>query len=232
MLELADAPRRRAARHRPLRAHRARRARPARPRRRRSRARTRATCSPSSTRRCSTGSASRSAGSPRTRCAQLARDAGPARWPTSARARTSASSPASAAARSFSATAARACARPGEIVDRQGRVLGRHEGHHNFTVGQRRGLGSRRREPLYVLEKDADDATASWSARRQALATTHGAPRGRHAFTAPPPRSSRSGCATTRSPIACRALERDGRRARARAGRAPPTPWRPGSSRA
>ena len=33
---------------------------------------------------------------------------------------------------------------PGEIVDRQGRVLGRHEGHHNYTVGQRRGLGCRR----------------------------------------------------------------------------------------
>jgi tRNA-specific 2-thiouridylase len=45
--------------------------------------------------------------------------------------------------------------RPGEIVDRQGRVLGRHEGHHNFTVGQRRGLGLAGPEPLYVLEKDA-----------------------------------------------------------------------------
>ena len=44
---------------------------------------------------------------------------------------------------------------PGEIVDRQGRVLGRHEGHHNYTVGQRRGLGVAAPEPLYVLEKDA-----------------------------------------------------------------------------
>ena len=30
---------------------------------------------------------------------------------------------------------------PGEIVDAAGRVLGRHRGHHGFTVGQRRGLG-------------------------------------------------------------------------------------------
>ncbi len=45
--------------------------------------------------------------------------------------------------------------RPGEIVDRQGRVLGRHEGHHNYTVGQRRGLGVATPEPIYVLEKDA-----------------------------------------------------------------------------
>src|SRR5215210_2962519 len=44
---------------------------------------------------------------------------------------------------------------PGEIVDRQGRVLGRHEGHHNYTVGQRRGLGVQAPEPVYVLEKDA-----------------------------------------------------------------------------
>jgi tRNA-uridine 2-sulfurtransferase len=45
--------------------------------------------------------------------------------------------------------------RPGEIVDREGTVLGRHEGQHNYTVGQRRGLGLATLEPLYVLEKDA-----------------------------------------------------------------------------
>jgi tRNA-specific 2-thiouridylase len=45
--------------------------------------------------------------------------------------------------------------RAGEIVDRQGTVLGRHEGHHNYTVGQRRGLGVASPEPLYVVEKDA-----------------------------------------------------------------------------
>jgi tRNA-specific 2-thiouridylase len=45
--------------------------------------------------------------------------------------------------------------RPGDIVDRQGRVLGRHEGQHEFTVGQRRGLGVPSEEPLYVLRRDA-----------------------------------------------------------------------------
>ena len=45
--------------------------------------------------------------------------------------------------------------RPGEIVDRDGRVLGRHEGQHEFTVGQRRGLGVPAPEPLYVVKKDA-----------------------------------------------------------------------------
>lgn len=45
--------------------------------------------------------------------------------------------------------------RPGEIVDRRGRVLGSHDGQHEFTVGQRRGIGVAAPEPLYVLEKDA-----------------------------------------------------------------------------
>jgi tRNA-specific 2-thiouridylase len=45
--------------------------------------------------------------------------------------------------------------RPGEIVDRDGRVLGHHEGQHEFTVGQRRGLDLGTPEPLYVLGKDA-----------------------------------------------------------------------------
>jgi tRNA-specific 2-thiouridylase len=45
---------------------------------------------------------------------------------------------------------------PGDIVDRGGRVLGRHEGQHNFTVGQRRGLNLASSEPLYVLERDAE----------------------------------------------------------------------------
>jgi tRNA-uridine 2-sulfurtransferase len=43
----------------------------------------------------------------------------------------------------------------GEIVDRRGRVLGRHDGHHRFTVGQRRGIGVAAEQPLYVIEKDA-----------------------------------------------------------------------------
>ncbi|HSD25500.1 MAG TPA: tRNA 2-thiouridine(34) synthase MnmA [Solirubrobacterales bacterium] len=45
--------------------------------------------------------------------------------------------------------------RPGDIVDRRGLRLGSHNGHHNFTVGQRRGLGMGGGEPLYVLGTDA-----------------------------------------------------------------------------
>jgi tRNA-specific 2-thiouridylase len=45
-------------------------------------------------------------------------------------------------------------ARPGEVVDTSGRVLGRHRGVHAFTVGQRKGLGVSSPEPLYVLRKE------------------------------------------------------------------------------
>jgi tRNA-specific 2-thiouridylase len=45
---------------------------------------------------------------------------------------------------------------PGDIVDRGGTVLGRHDGQHNFTVGQRRGLGLASPEPMYVLKREAD----------------------------------------------------------------------------
>ena len=47
---------------------------------------------------------------------------------------------------------------PGDIVDRDGVVLGRHDGIINYTVGQRRGLGVGGRhddvDPLYVLRLD------------------------------------------------------------------------------
>jgi len=44
---------------------------------------------------------------------------------------------------------------PGEIVDLDGRVLGRHDGIIHFTVGQRRGLGVAAGSPLYVVRLDA-----------------------------------------------------------------------------
>ncbi|MGA2895511.1 MAG: tRNA 2-thiouridine(34) synthase MnmA [Xanthobacteraceae bacterium] len=44
---------------------------------------------------------------------------------------------------------------PGNIVDLDGRVLGRHDGIIHFTVGQRRGLGIAAGAPLYVVRLDA-----------------------------------------------------------------------------
>jgi tRNA-specific 2-thiouridylase len=47
---------------------------------------------------------------------------------------------------------------PGDIVDLEGRVLGRHDGVVNFTVGQRRGLGVAAGAPLYVVAVDPAEA--------------------------------------------------------------------------
>ena len=41
-------------------------------------------------------------------------------------------------------------ASPGDFVDREGRVLGRHRGIIHYTVGQRKGLGLSLPEPMYV----------------------------------------------------------------------------------
>ena len=50
--------------------------------------------------------------------------------------------------------------RPGPIVDTDGTVLGRHDGVHGFTVGQRRGLGvSGLAEPRYVTAIAGDTLT-------------------------------------------------------------------------
>jgi tRNA-specific 2-thiouridylase len=68
-------------------------------------------------------------------------------------------------------------AEPGEIVDRGGRVLGRHRGHHGFTVGQRKGIGVAAAEPLYVLATDARTNRVTVGARAD-LATHEVAVRG------------------------------------------------------
>ena len=67
------------------------------------------------------------------------------------------------------ARAAPGCPPPqaGDIVDREGRVLGRHRGHHRFTVGQRRGIGvaAPSRSTCWPRTRAA---TAWWSARARA----------------------------------------------------------------
>jgi tRNA-specific 2-thiouridylase len=40
----------------------------------------------------------------------------------------------------------------GDLVTTDGRVIGHHEGIHNFTVGQRKGLGVATGSPLYVIQ--------------------------------------------------------------------------------
>jgi tRNA-uridine 2-sulfurtransferase len=63
----------------------------------------------------------------------------------------------------------------GAIRDQQGHVVGRHEGVHHFTVGQRKGLGLSTGIKLYVVRIDAADNGVTVGPR-DALE--------RHAFTA------------------------------------------------
>ena len=51
------------------------------------------------------------------------------------------------------------------IVDTSGRVLGTHEGHQHFTVGQRRGVGVAMGYPIYVVDKDARTNTVTVGTR-------------------------------------------------------------------
>ncbi len=61
-------------------------------------------------------------------------------------------------------------ARPGPIVDLDGRVLGEHRGAHLLTVGQRHGLGISGSRPLYVLATDAAANTVTVGPRSELLA--------------------------------------------------------------
>ncbi len=60
--------------------------------------------------------------------------------------------------------------RPGAILDEQGHVLGAHEGHQHFTIGQRRGVGVALGRKLYVIDKNADANTITVGERQALLA--------------------------------------------------------------
>ena len=100
--------------------------------------------------------------------------------------------------------------RPGDLVDRAGRVLGRHGGHHHFTVGQRRGLGVAAGEPLYVLDQGARVEPRDG---RPARGARH--PRGRGPRGAAAPRGRGGRRRQAPLPLARGRLPR-GRRSRAR----------------
>lgn len=57
----------------------------------------------------------------------------------------------------------------GSIVDRQGTVLGEHQGVGHFTIGQRRGLGIAAGSPIYVTEIDAANNAVVVGEREQLL---------------------------------------------------------------
>ena len=61
---------------------------------------------------------------------------------------------------------------PGNIIDREGNVLGRHNGIWNYTIGQRKGLGIAYSEPLYVIELDKERNAVVVGTRKESLSTS------------------------------------------------------------
>ncbi len=57
--------------------------------------------------------------------------------------------------------------RPGKLVDRSGKVVGRHEGAYNFTIGQRRRIGVAGPEPLYVVGLAAESGEVTVGCARE-----------------------------------------------------------------
>ncbi len=94
----------------------------------------------------------------------------------------------------------------GEIVTREGKVLGHHNGIHNFTVGQREGLnlGGQPR-PLYVIELDAANNRVIVGAAEELLRSEfeianciwHGVEPGVPMEVTVKPRYQHPGCAAT-----------------------------------
>jgi len=58
----------------------------------------------------------------------------------------------------------------GVIIDDIGKVIGTHDGIHQFTIGQRRGLGISAAQPLYVTAIDAQTGSVRVGARAATLA--------------------------------------------------------------
>ena len=196
MLDLAERLGATAPRHRPLRADRRGRRGAAAGRRRRRRQ------GPELHARGAAAGPARAARLPAHRADQArgARDRRPPRArgrPQDPRVRTSASSPARASGASCAATAA-CVEREGAVLDRSGEAIGRHRGHHNFTVGQRRGIGvSRQRAALRPRHRRRRNTVTVGT--REELETRTDAASATRSSTATAPASTRSGSAITRA---------------------------------
>ena len=59
--------------------------------------------------------------------------------------------------------------KPGEVVDKQGNILGRHKGIAFYTIGKREGLGIAKGYPLYITRIDAKTKRITVGTRKDAL---------------------------------------------------------------
>ena len=59
----------------------------------------------------------------------------------------------------------------GDIVDTNGRPIGRHGGVHRYTIGQRRGIGIADERPLYVISVDAPTNSVTVGSQEELLSS-------------------------------------------------------------
>jgi tRNA-specific 2-thiouridylase len=64
-----------------------------------------------------------------------------------------------------------AAGEPSEVVDSEGRLLGRAEPYYRYTVGQRRGLGVSASERLYVLEVQPEENRVTVGSEKELFAS-------------------------------------------------------------
>jgi len=101
---------------------------------------------------------------------------------------------------------------PGDIVTTSGRKVGRHNGVHQYTVGQRRGLGIAWEEPLYVVSIDRESALVTVGPRRELACA--GLVAGGTTWTGSPVASFHGTCSIRyrQKPVPCEALlQEDGK---------------------
>ena len=104
---------------------------------------------------------------------------------------------------------------PGDIVDSEGKLLGKHAGIGFYTVGQRRGLGLASKEPLYVLAIDPVDSRVIVGTNEQLLRKELHASELNYISGEPPPQSvAVTAKIRYKSPEARAVLYPEGQRAR------------------
>jgi tRNA-specific 2-thiouridylase len=62
--------------------------------------------------------------------------------------------------------------KPGNIIDSSGKLIGSHNGVHNFTIGQRKGLNCPGPHPYYVLKTNPETRTVTAGKKEELLSTS------------------------------------------------------------